>query len=237
MANQISLRGFVSSDMEIHTTDKGLIVGQFRMGSNDRQRDSVTNEWVDGKTNWFRVNTFRSLASNTMVSIRKGDRILVVGRLRVTSFLRKDGTPGNGVEIDADSIGPDLVFGITSYKRMVSSRPAGQGNTKHEDGGSETAGQPSDLSNVNGSDTANANANVHEANFYGRDDGASIDTTTSGDDDEFHDHDHDDDADENMAANAMNLVLEESDEDLDGSDGADRVNKATGEITKVLDPF
>lgn len=127
MANHISLRGFVSSDMEMSTTDNGLVIGKFRMGSNMRRLDPITNQWVDGQTNWFRVTAFRALASNTMISIRKGDRILVVGKLRVTSYLRKDGTPGTGVEIDADSIGPDLQFGIANYVRMTSSRPAGQG--------------------------------------------------------------------------------------------------------------
>lgn len=133
MANQISLRGFVSSEIESSTLDSGLVIGKFRMGSNIRRLDPITNKWVDGKTNWFRVNTFRSLASNTIVSIHKGDRILVVGKLRVTSFLRKDGTPGTGVEIDAESIGPDLQFGTASYHRMASARPAGQGNTSYAD--------------------------------------------------------------------------------------------------------
>ncbi len=128
MANQISLRGFVSSEIETNTMDSGLVIGKFRMGSNIRRIDPITNQWVDGKTNWFRVNTFRSLAQNTMVSIHKGDRILVVGKLRISAFVRKDGTPGTGVEIDADSIGPDLQFGTASYHRLKSARPAGQGD-------------------------------------------------------------------------------------------------------------
>ncbi|MFQ4149136.1 single-stranded DNA-binding protein [Arthrobacter sp. LAPM80] len=133
MANHISLRGFVCSDIVVNTTDSGTVIGKFRMGSNMRRLDPITNQWVDGQTNWFRVNVFRTLASNAMVSIHKGDRILIVGKLKVTSYFRKDGTPATGVEIDADSIGPDLQFGTANYRRMLSARPAGQSNSVSPD--------------------------------------------------------------------------------------------------------
>lgn len=120
MANYISLRGFVSSDITMSTTENGLVLAKFRMGSNTRQQDPVTNQWVDGKTNWFQVTAFRTLATNAMISIHKGNRIVVMGKLNVTSFLRKDGTPGTGVEIEADSIGLDLNFGTVTYHRMPS---------------------------------------------------------------------------------------------------------------------
>ena len=133
MTNQITLRGFVSSTIDTSTLDTGLVVGRFRMGSNIRKIDPVTNQWVDGPTSWFRVNMFRSLASNTMLSIHKGDRILIVGRLKVTSYPRKDGTPGTGVEIDADSIGPDLQFGRATYHRGNGLRVVGQDDSHYDD--------------------------------------------------------------------------------------------------------
>ncbi|MET4004808.1 MULTISPECIES: single-stranded DNA-binding protein [Arthrobacter] len=137
MGNHISLRGFVSSEIVMNTTDSGLVIGKFRMGSNMRRLDPITNKWVDGPTNWFRVNVFKALASNTMVSIHKGDRILIVGKLKVTSYLRKDGSHATGVEIDADSIGPDLQFGTANYRRKTSARLAGPGDGEigHDPGG------------------------------------------------------------------------------------------------------
>lgn len=158
MANQITLRGFVSSAVESHALDNGLVVGNFRMGSNIRKLDPVTNQWVDGPTSWFRVNMFRSLASNMSLSIHKGDRILVVGKLKVVTFLRKDGNPGTGVEIDADSIGPDLQFGTATYHRAGGARTGGQANAQNDAGasiggglqlvgagyGNNTEGEPAD---------------------------------------------------------------------------------------------
>ncbi|MEV8183370.1 single-stranded DNA-binding protein [Specibacter sp. NPDC078692] len=136
MANYISLRGFVSSDITMSTTETGLVIGKFRMGSNTRQRDPVTNQWVDGKTNWFQVTAFRTLATNAMISIHKGNRIVVMGKLNVTSYLRKDGTPGNGVEIEADSIGLDLNFGTVTYHRMRSANQSYDATSGNPAGGS-----------------------------------------------------------------------------------------------------
>ncbi len=142
MANLITLRGFVCSPVETRILANGLVVGNFRMGSNIRKIDPGTGEWVDGPTNWFRVNMFRSLATNAVVSISKGDRILVSGKLKITNFTRKDGNPGMGVEIDADSIGLDLQFGTATYHRGTGVRVAGQDNSQG-DGGHTTQGDAS----------------------------------------------------------------------------------------------
>ncbi|WP_146233389.1 single-stranded DNA-binding protein [Arthrobacter psychrolactophilus] len=123
MANRITVQGFVSSDFEMSTTQKGVAMGKFRMGSADSIKDPITNTWGDGPTNWYRVTTFRSLAANSVVSLRKGDRIIVVGRLNIRTYLRPDGTKGTSVEIEADSIGPDLKFGSAHFTRMVSAHP------------------------------------------------------------------------------------------------------------------
>lgn len=127
MSDQITLTGFVSSEIETVTLDSGVVLGKFRMGSNTRRFDKPANQWVDGTTNWFHVTVWRELASNTVVSIHKGDRILLVGKLKVSSYVRKDGAPGTNVEIEAESIGPDLKFGKASFHRTSSARSDSQG--------------------------------------------------------------------------------------------------------------
>ena len=126
MANYVSIRGFVSSDFQMHTSPTGTVIGKFRMGSTERRQDPITNLWVDGRTNWYHISVFRALAQNAVSSLHKGDNILVMGKLRINSFLRKDGTEGTSVEIEADSVGPDLRYGTAHYARTVSARPAEQ---------------------------------------------------------------------------------------------------------------
>jgi single-strand DNA-binding protein len=52
------------------------------------------------------------------MSISKGDRILVMGRLRVRDWDNGE-RAGTSVEIEAESIGHDLVWGSTTYTRTV----------------------------------------------------------------------------------------------------------------------
>ncbi|AIY00681.1 hypothetical protein ART_1082 [Arthrobacter sp. PAMC 25486] len=214
MANQITLRGFLSSSVESHTLDNGLIVGNFRMGSAIRKLDSITNQWVDGPTSWFRVNMFRSLATNTMLSIGKGDRVLVIGKLKVVSFLRKDGTPGTGVEIDADSIGPDLQFGTATYHRGGGLRTVGQDNSQNDAGASYGGG----LSLVGAE---------------GRPAAGSEPADPEGEDD-------DDMADDGQTAARESSVSEDSSEgteDNGGLEEGEHADSQTGEITSVGSPF
>lgn len=133
MVNHISIKGFVSSDIESRTLDTGVFVSNFRMGSTESKRDPVTSQWVDGHTNWFHVSSFRALAVNTAMSIHKGDRIMVTGKLKVSTYLRKDGTQGTNVDIEADSIGHDLKFGVVTFHKVANGRP--QENTASATGG------------------------------------------------------------------------------------------------------
>jgi single-strand DNA-binding protein len=74
--------------------------------------------WVDGETNWFTINSFRQLAINSASSISKGDRIVVSGRLKVRDWDNGERS-GTSVEIEADSLGHDLVWGTTQFSRTV----------------------------------------------------------------------------------------------------------------------
>lgn len=147
VAITVTIRGFACSPIEVRNTQGGFVVGNFRMGSTHRKQLAGSNEWVDGDTSWFRVNVFRALASNAVTSIHKGDRIIVVGKLNVVSFPRKDGSIGTSVEIDAESIGPDLQFGAAIYTRTGSQRPAGEAAPMNSHG-SAYSGAPSGLSEL-----------------------------------------------------------------------------------------
>ena len=52
---------------------------------------SATGEWVDGNTSFVTVICWRKLAENLATCLRKGDPVLVRGRLDVRSFTGKDG--------------------------------------------------------------------------------------------------------------------------------------------------
>jgi single-strand DNA-binding protein len=129
MSDNITVRGFVASEIRSSTTPGGVATASFRLGSTERRFDRASSAWVDGNTNWFTVQGYRQLAGNVGCSIKKGQRVIVVGRLKMRSW-EKDGRVYHVAEIDAESVGHDLMWGSANFTRM-----AGAGNQT-------AAGQP-----------------------------------------------------------------------------------------------
>jgi single-strand DNA-binding protein len=122
MAEHLTVRGFVASELSFFETADKLHVVSFRLGAPDRRIDRATGEWGDADMNWFTVKVFRELARNVMASLRKGERVVVTGRLKISQYRRSDGTYGTSAEILADSVGHDLLFGVSRYLRTPSQR-------------------------------------------------------------------------------------------------------------------
>lgn len=119
MSEIITVRGFVATDVALNTRAGGLAVAGFRLGAPERRFDRVNGTWVDGETNWFSVSCFRELAVNVKGSLEKGQRVLVTGRLRVRPFNREDGSTGTAVDIDAETVGHDLLFGTATFAKRI----------------------------------------------------------------------------------------------------------------------
>lgn len=118
MSEQITVSGLIATDPRIHTTKEGLSITSFRLAANSRHFDRAKNEWVSSATNWFTVLTFRQLAQNCAESLTKGDRVVVSGKIKIRDWDNGERT-GTSVEIDADSVGLDLSFGVGTIQRIV----------------------------------------------------------------------------------------------------------------------
>jgi single-strand DNA-binding protein len=140
MGDFITVRGFVATDITTSTTPGGVATASFRIGSTGRRYDRSAGAWVDGHTNWFRVQGYRQLAGNLGCSIRKGQPVIVVGRLRMRSW-EKDGRIYHSAEIDADSVGHDLTLGSANFIRTVkNSQQTAPDDALPAEDGSEAAG-------------------------------------------------------------------------------------------------
>ena len=116
MADRITVVGALGTDPEERSTSQGAVV-QFRVASTDRRRDAQGN-WSDGQTSWYRVNAWGELGRNALVSLRKGQRVIVAGDLSVSEWDGTDGHKNRSVEIRAVSLGHDLTFGVSRFERM-----------------------------------------------------------------------------------------------------------------------
>jgi single-strand DNA-binding protein len=122
MTDNITVRGFVASEIRSSTTPGGVATASFRLGSTDRRYDRASSTWVDGNTNWFTVQGYRQLAGNIGCSIKKGQRVIIVGRLKMRSW-EKDGRIYHAAEIDAESVGHDLMWGSANFTRTAGNSP------------------------------------------------------------------------------------------------------------------
>lgn len=110
--------GLVATTPRYLKTTDGLDICSFRMASAYKHFDRKKMEWVEGETNWFTITSFGTLAINVAKSISKGDRISVSGMLRVRDW--DNGTnSGTSVEIEAETIGHDLLWGNSTFERTA----------------------------------------------------------------------------------------------------------------------
>ncbi len=145
MTDTVTVVGLIATQIKHTVTSEGLEVASFRLASNSRRFDRTAQAWVDGETNWFSVVAFRQLAANLAASLDKGHRVVVNGRLRVREW-RDGDKSGREVEIVADALGPDLVWGRASYTRTPRQAPveAAPPAPEHEAAELDAAGFPAE---------------------------------------------------------------------------------------------
>lgn len=114
----VTLRGNVATEPRQMTFDDGNTVTSFRLASNARKFDRDRREWVNRGTTYVNVTCRRAMALNAEASIRKGQPVVVTGRLR-ERFWSANGRSGQSLEVEADTLGHDLSFGTTQFVRIV----------------------------------------------------------------------------------------------------------------------
>jgi single-strand DNA-binding protein len=121
---QVCLVGYVASEPTYVKVGNGIPKLTMRVAWTTRRRDSATGEWVDGNTSFVRVTCWRRLADNLATCLRKGDPVLLRGRLDIRPFTGKDGQRRISVDVDANTLGHDLSRGVAGFRRVW--EPAGK---------------------------------------------------------------------------------------------------------------
>lgn len=119
MTDTITLTGLVATDPRHIVTSEGLAITTFRLASTQRRFDRSQEKWIDGDTNWYTITAFRQLAMNSASSLKKGERVVVTGRLRIREWQSGERT-GLNIDVEADAIGHDLAWGSSTFSRSIS---------------------------------------------------------------------------------------------------------------------
>jgi single-strand DNA-binding protein len=137
MSSNITVSGNLTRDPEIRYTRDGQASVQLGVAVNRRWPDQKTGQWEES-TSFFDVTCWRELAENVAMTLTKGMRVLVAGRLEQRSWETELGERRTKVEIVADEVGPSLRFATAEVHRQERSSP-----TDPDSPGSDaTAGDP-----------------------------------------------------------------------------------------------
>jgi len=113
---QVFLAGYVAREPKFRVTANGTSTASLRVGYTPRWVDRDSGEWTDGMTSFITVICWRALADNVAICVRKGEPVLVKGRLQVRPY-EKDGVSRLSVEVEASSVGHDLTRGVANFQR------------------------------------------------------------------------------------------------------------------------
>ncbi|CAI9408545.1 single-stranded DNA-binding protein [Nocardioides sp. T2.26MG-1] len=112
----ITLQGWLGSDVTLRRAGD-TPVASFRLACTPRRFNRRTENWSDGTTQWYTVNVWRQLAENCAASLRRGDPVVVHGRLEVRLWVNSDNVEVTSFEIDAAHLGHDLTRGTSTFTR------------------------------------------------------------------------------------------------------------------------
>jgi single-strand DNA-binding protein len=116
---QFSVAGYVALDPDYAEVGDGIPRLRVRVAWTTRRKDGATGEWADANTSWISVTCWRQLALNLHTCLRKGDPVVLRGRLEVRPFTDKDGQQRTSVDVDADFLGHDLRRGVAGYQKVL----------------------------------------------------------------------------------------------------------------------
>jgi single-strand DNA-binding protein len=105
-SNYITFIGNLTDDPDLRFTPSGAAVCSFRVASNRRWtgKDGQQQE----ETTFLNANCWRDMAENVAESLSKGDRVIVIGRVKVRSYENREGQTVWVTEIEADEVAPSL---------------------------------------------------------------------------------------------------------------------------------
>lgn len=100
--NKVMLLGNLGADPELRYTQKGATVLHMRLATNESWIDKNTKD-VQERTEWHRISVFGNNAEPLSRFLKKGDCVMVEGRLQTTSY-EKEGVKHYSTDIVARSV-------------------------------------------------------------------------------------------------------------------------------------
>jgi len=138
MSNSTTVTGNLTREPEVRYTREGHASTLLGVAVNRRWQDRETKEWEES-TSFFDVVCWRELAENAALTLAKGMRVMVTGRLEQRTWETDEGERRSKVEIVAEEVGPSLRFATAEVQRTERRTAAttGSGSPGSADGSTD----------------------------------------------------------------------------------------------------
>lgn len=112
--NRITISGNVGREPELKYATTGTAILKFSVADTTGRDDQK-------KTVWHAITAFGDLAENAAVSLGKGTRVIVEGKLTEDNYINKEGVEVKKMSVIADDISLSIRFG--SIERVEAPSP------------------------------------------------------------------------------------------------------------------
>lgn len=114
----ITVVGWVAQDPHFEILESGTPLMSLRIGSTPRRYDRELGQWRDDEPMFLTASCWRTLADNLQhCGLKRGDPIVVTGKLRIREYTKDDGQRRFNAQIEATTVGHDLSRGIARFQR------------------------------------------------------------------------------------------------------------------------
>ena len=121
----ITITGNLTSDPELKFTSNGVPVAKFTIAQTPSFFNKGAQSWEDGETIFMNCTVWRQTAENVAESLQKGFAVIAHGRLKSRTFETKEGQKRTVMELEVDSVGPDLTRATAKVTKNASRSDAG----------------------------------------------------------------------------------------------------------------
>jgi single-strand DNA-binding protein len=112
----VTFQGWLGGDVRTRSAGDAT-VAWFRVASTPRRFNRSNQTWSDGPTQWYTVNAWRALGEHCAASLKRGDPVVVHGRLSHSTWVNSEGVEVTSLEVDATFVGHDLNRGSSVFTR------------------------------------------------------------------------------------------------------------------------
>lgn len=118
----LTITGNLTEDPRLQLTATGVRVARFTVATNERRYDKKIGAWRDLPPMFWSVSCWRNMGENAVDSLKKGDPVVVYGKVYASEYTNEQGFRTRSFKLDAQAVGHDLTWGVARFTRASSNR-------------------------------------------------------------------------------------------------------------------